>query len=143
LAWDERRQCPIIQVYVGDNDAAVTAAQNTVANIVGRNCPTSVALGARVALHVSLSIVMRPGRKAADVQSDVLAALTGGVLASSAYYIGRPPPEGEIRAACFDVPNVLGARARISGMPQDWTEGTRFVVPAENIEISVEVEGDD
>jgi baseplate J-like protein len=106
--FDPQEQRALVTVYVGDDEAAVTSAQNALAAAEDPNRPITVKLAAPTPL--TLELTLRIDLPPEPVMAEVTAALTDasvGLFGQRVVRIGQPVFLSAIDAACLAVPGVL------------------------------------
>jgi hypothetical protein len=107
--FDGAQQRTLVTVYVGDDDAAVTAATSALAGSDDPNRPVSVLAATPVELGLSCTLVVSADRQATDVVAAATAAVadTGdGLFSPSGMGIGQRLYRSAVDAA-LSVPGVV------------------------------------
>jgi hypothetical protein len=110
FSWNEAQQRNMVQVYVGDDQSAVTNARMALAGDDDPNRPLNVTLATAIPITVSFVLLIDPNYIAANVVAGVIAAITGpdaGLLGSNVVRIGESLYESQVFAACQAVPGVV------------------------------------
>jgi hypothetical protein len=109
FSFDPIQQRPRVTVWVGDDQNAVTSATGAIAAAADPNRLPSVTAATRIAITVSLSIVVLPKYQADTVQAVVYSALLDpddGLFGVNQVGIGQVFFDSQIYAACLAVPGV-------------------------------------
>jgi hypothetical protein len=110
--FDATRQRTVITLYVGDDAAAVQAANTALLGADDPNRPISVLPAISHAVTLSATIVVSPDRVAADVVAAAFAALSdpvAGPFSPAQRGVGKRLYRSEVDAALI-VPGVVAAR---------------------------------
>jgi hypothetical protein len=103
----------LVTIYVGDNPAAVGAAQTALALADDPNRPVVVKPAAAVAIQLHLTVLVDPKYDLPTVAAGVTSALTdpeGGLLGAS-IGIGQTIYDSEIYQSCIGVPGAVAVHA--------------------------------
>ncbi len=103
--FDQARQRSLVSVYVGDDDAAVAAAQAALAGSDDPNRPVSVLAAAPVDVGLSCKLEIAAGRVTTDVVAAATAAVSG-LFSPASMGIGRRLYRSAVDAA-LSVPGVI------------------------------------
>ena len=109
--WDPAEQRPMVRVYVGDDDDAVTAARHALAEQADPNRPAVVV--AAVPHPIAFTVILRldPSYVAADVAAQaahVLVDAPGGLFAPEVVLgLGEPLYRSRIEQVLCAVPGVI------------------------------------
>ena len=133
--WDPAEQRPMVRVYVGDDDDAVTAARQALAGQADPNRPAAVVPA--IARPVALTAILRldPSYVAADVIAQavhVLVDAPDGLFAPGVLGLGEPLYRSRIEQVLCAVPGVIAThrlllsagRGRL--VKRFWSDGPRF-----------------
>ena len=117
--WDAEEQRPVVRVYVGDDQAAVTSARAALAAQADPNRPLLVVEAIRHRFHLQLTLVLDPSYVATDVGTAVTSALVDGLFAPGVLGLGEVLYRSRIEEVVLAVPGVLATR----GLTARWTSG--------------------
>jgi hypothetical protein len=107
--FDPIAQRPVVAIWVGDDDGAVTAAKAAIAAVSDPNRTVAVNLATAVIAFVSLTYLRDPRYQDSTVRSALHSALLdpdNGLFGTNVVKIGQPFYESQINATCLRVPGV-------------------------------------
>jgi hypothetical protein len=122
--FDALAQRPMVSLWVGDDDGAVTAAKAAIAAAADPNRPVAVNLAQSIVVTLSLTYLRDQRYDDAAVRAALHAALLDpdqGLFGANVVQIGQAFYESQISAACLAVPGVEAVRNI------DFSAGLRFV----------------
>jgi hypothetical protein len=108
--FDADEQRPVVKIRVGDNQAAVDAAKQALADSDDPNRPAVIEAAKKIEVTLSLTLVIDPTRKIEIVRQAVHDALVDsdhGLLGINIVEIGQPIYDSQVFAACAAVPGVV------------------------------------
>lgn|SRR5579859_724499 len=109
-AWDSAHQRALVEVYVGDDLQAQTAAQSALDGAIDPNRPVTVRLAAPAAVRLSIKVEVDQARaNPSAIRNQVVSALADpvdGLFAPRRMGIGQSFYTSQIVAACLSVPGV-------------------------------------
>ena len=163
-AFDAASQRPVVTVWVGDDEGAVTAAQNAIAAACDPNRLPLVKRATQLTMRLALSYVRDPRYQDTTVLQALQQALIdpdAGLFGVNVVGIGEVFYVSRIYAACLAVPGVtaihhlsfgtphkfrslpkyirVGGAAPCIGERYDPGAGSYYAVPAENLQLTAEV----
>jgi hypothetical protein len=118
-SWDAGLQRTLVKVFVGDDEAAVTAARGALGAFGDPNRPVVVALATPVIADLTLHIEVHPDFDAEAVREQVAAALLdprGRPFGTEVVRIGDAIYNSEIHDACLRVPGVVAIHSLSFGV---------------------------
>jgi predicted phage baseplate assembly protein len=108
-SFDPIAQRPVVAIWVGDDDGAVTAAKAAIAAASDPNRPVAVNRATAVIASLSLIYVRDPRYQDSTVRSALHSALLDpdlGLFGANTVKIGQPFYESQINETCLRVPGV-------------------------------------
>jgi hypothetical protein len=150
FSWDPTQQRMLTKVYVGDDQNAVTTADNALAGACDPNRPLSVIPAVGVAISITLTLVIDPTYVTANVVSGATAALidpNAGLLGTNVIRIGQTIYSSQIYKACLSVAGAIAVHdLQVTGIPvsgSDFqlnpTEGGFLELTSQTLHINPEV----
>ncbi|HLK56936.1 MAG TPA: hypothetical protein VKU00_10245 [Chthonomonadaceae bacterium] len=149
--WDSASHRQAIKVYVGDDSNAVQAASKALNGAADPNTPLIITSATPISIGVSVTVQAATGVSSAPISAGIQSALLDpqtGLFQGGAAPVGAPLYESRIYAAIARVPGVQAiVNLAVTGVPpasgamqrHDPGEGNYFVLPANQLEISVNV----
>jgi Baseplate J-like protein len=142
--FDKAEQRTLVTVYVGDDDAAVTAAQAALAGAEDPNRPVTVTGASAIDLSLSCTLVVAAGQQAGPAKTAAEAAVSdsaGGLFSPGSMGIGQRLYRSAIDAALM-VPGVAAVHdltvtwgQQVLGEVFDPGETSYFDLPPDNVTI--------
>jgi hypothetical protein len=108
--WDPASQRTVVKVFVGDDDAAVTAARASLLAFADPNRPMVVARATPILIDLTLVVVVDPAHQPEVVQAAVVAALLDPrrhPFGTEVIRIGDSIYDSQIHDVCLAVPGAV------------------------------------